>query len=218
MSNLLDNAIKNTTDNDDIRGTLQNPLVYGGAYRSTATLGGIGASAMVRLTNVASGAVAAGSEDAVNGSQLFSLTNRLDLDHLEKGGGLHQDDTPAVVPNKQVTDRFDGGGQRVTNVVAGEQNTDAVNVGQLNDSIKSAVKDNLQQAQSCTDQQIGKVHSEMDHDRKDAVGGTASAIAKLPQLFEREHGIRCCQFARIILRRYGRGLSILEFCLAGSGA
>jgi autotransporter adhesin len=60
----------------------------------------------------------------------------------------------------------------VTNVAAGTQGTDAVNVNQLNASSSSA----LRQANSYTDNKIDSV-------RKDSYGGTAAAlaVAGLPQ-------------------------------------
>ncbi|WP_233856821.1 YadA family autotransporter adhesin [Paraburkholderia sp. HD33-4] len=48
-------------------------VLYDNASHAIVTLGGVGASSAVALTNVAAGAITATSTDAVNGSQLFAL-------------------------------------------------------------------------------------------------------------------------------------------------
>jgi trimeric autotransporter adhesin len=65
--------------------------------------------------------------------------------------------------------------RQVTNVAAGTQDTDAVNVGQLNDAVG--------QANTYTNAQISGLRSDLDSVHKDANAGTASAIAmaNLPQ-------------------------------------
>ncbi len=49
-----------------------NAVMYDNAARSSVTLGGVGATAQVLLTNVAAGTLSATSTDAVNGSQLYA--------------------------------------------------------------------------------------------------------------------------------------------------
>jgi autotransporter adhesin len=56
-----------------IAGATANAVTYDDATHATVTLGGVGAAAPVTLTNVADGNVAAGSTDAVNGGQLYSV-------------------------------------------------------------------------------------------------------------------------------------------------
>jgi autotransporter adhesin len=65
--------------------------------------------------------------------------------------------------------------RQVTNVAAGTESTDAVNVGQLNDAVG--------QANNYTNTQINGLRSDVDGYRRDASAGTASAIAmaNLPQ-------------------------------------
>ncbi|WP_322075472.1 YadA family autotransporter adhesin, partial [Burkholderia cenocepacia] len=55
-----------------VSGATANAVVYDNAARSIVTLGGVGASAAVTLTNVAAGSLSASSLDAVNGSQLYA--------------------------------------------------------------------------------------------------------------------------------------------------
>ncbi|MEJ8795605.1 YadA family autotransporter adhesin [Trinickia caryophylli] len=171
----------------DTANALRDVVFYdSGKNHSTVTLGGVGAVSQVSLTNVAAGRIGANSTDAVNGSQLFSLTGR--VEKLEKRSPRRDesphDERPVVTPDKPIAKGLDGGRMRVTNVVDGVQNTDAANVGQLN----AAVEDNLRKAKSYTDEQVGKLQSKIDTDRKDAFGGTASAIAiaNLPQAYPGE--------------------------------
>ncbi|WP_199033466.1 hypothetical protein, partial [Ralstonia sp. ASV6] len=54
--------------------SVANAVQYDDSTHTKVTLGGVGASAPVTLTNVAAGAVNATSTDAINGSQLSSLS------------------------------------------------------------------------------------------------------------------------------------------------
>ncbi|KVN36127.1 adhesin [Burkholderia pyrrocinia] len=196
-------------------------IVYDDLTLGRATLGGLGGTL---LDNVAPGTVAAGSMQAVNGGQLFTIQQHIDsldtrLSNIELAGpgtappaGEHGNqlaqlgdgsgatgsnsmalgqgsnasgenslalgnnasasgqDSVAIGTNS-VADRDNtvsvgapGQERQITSVAAGTAPTDAVNVQQLND-------------------QIGSVRSDMDHYRRDASGGIASAvaIANLPQ-------------------------------------
>ncbi|CAB3810858.1 Autotransporter adhesin EhaG [Paraburkholderia fynbosensis] len=69
--------------------------------------------------------------------------------------------------------------RQVINVAAGTASTDAVNVGQLNASVSNT----LSQANSYTDSQVAGLRNSLDSYRRDADGGTATAmaVAGLPQ-------------------------------------
>jgi len=72
-----------------------------------------------------------------------------------------------------------GNERQVTNVAAGTATTDAVNVGQLNDSISAAVG-NLpagMTAKDYTDQQINSVQSSVNQVARNAYSGIAAATA-----------------------------------------
>ena len=156
-------------------GSTLDALVYdAGSNRSIVTLGGVGAASAVTMTNVAAGRIAADSTDAVNGSQLFQLSSRVDA--LSGSAGTGSGD---FAGSRGDSGAVDGGGQRVTNVAAGVADTDAANVGQLN----SAVDNGVQQANAYTNQQVNSLRSDVDGYRKDANAGSASAIAmaNLPQ-------------------------------------
>ncbi|MBB5447052.1 MULTISPECIES: YadA-like family protein [unclassified Paraburkholderia] len=52
-------------------------VLYDSATHNSVTLGGVGASSAVALTNVAAGTISATSTDAINGSQLFALETQI---------------------------------------------------------------------------------------------------------------------------------------------
>ena len=52
-------------------------VLYDSASHTSVTLGGVGATSAVALTNIAAGAITATSTDAVNGSQLFALETQI---------------------------------------------------------------------------------------------------------------------------------------------
>ncbi|CAG9269400.1 YadA-like family protein [Paraburkholderia caribensis] len=167
----------------DTEGRTQGAVVYDNAStRSSVLLGGINALEPVKITNLAAGRVSEGSSDAVNGGQLFELTGRVDT--LEKRSDVSKGQVHPT-GSRVVADQVDGGGRRIAHVDAGVTDTDAANVAQLN----SAVDAGVGKAKIYTDEQIGQVRSQMDHNRKDASGGSASAIAvsNLPQAYPGEN-------------------------------
>ncbi|WP_322051032.1 YadA family autotransporter adhesin [Paraburkholderia bannensis] len=58
-----------------LKSATQDDLKYDSSAHDSVTLGGVGASAPVALHNVANGSVTAASTDAVNGSQLYQVSN-----------------------------------------------------------------------------------------------------------------------------------------------
>jgi autotransporter adhesin len=188
------------------------------------------------LHNVAAGAVAAGSTDAVNGSQLYETnqqvaSNTTQIDALNNGeaGAFRSNNTsglaaPSATGDDAVAGGFgavasgshatalganasatgdnsvalgygsnDGGRsnvvsvgaagaeRQVTNVAAGTEDTDAVNLGQLD----SGLADTLHQANAYTDSRLNALDYDINQARRDADAGTASALAAaaLPQAF-----------------------------------
>ena len=73
------------------------------------------------------------------------------------------------------------------NVAAGVAPTDAVNVQQLNDGLKST----LASANAYTDQRIAGIQYDLSQVRRDSFAGTAGALAAagLPQAFEPGRGM-----------------------------
>ncbi|WP_420496917.1 YadA-like family protein [Sphingomonas sediminicola] len=106
--------------------TAANSVQYGGASQTSVTFGGAGGTV---LTNVAAGTVVAGSTDAVNGDQLFTLSQQVTgLANATANGVQYDDATQAQVTLGEAA------GTVVTNVAAGNiaaGSTDAVNGGQL---------------------------------------------------------------------------------------
>ena len=186
----------------------------------TNTVALIGAEdSPVTLTNVEDGTLAADSTDAVNGSQLFATnqqvaTNRVDIDQntadiediennlmgstvvaiqysdpdnpTESNGGTITNDVTLVGADDNMP-------IRVHNVAAGVAATDAVNVGQLQASMTSAMNNAVSQANDYTDNLFGSLSTriddiefDLDEAREEAFSGTASAlaVAGIPQTIE----------------------------------
>ncbi|WP_415765076.1 beta strand repeat-containing protein, partial [Paraburkholderia sp. J10-1] len=61
----------------NINGKLNDAVLYDSSAHNSVTLGGTGASAAVKLTNVANGTLSASSLDAVNGSQLYATNTNV---------------------------------------------------------------------------------------------------------------------------------------------
>ncbi|TCM14175.1 trimeric autotransporter adhesin [Novosphingobium sp. PhB165] len=80
-----------------------------------------------------------------------------------------------------------GGERRITNVAAGTNATDAVNVGQLNSRLTAT----LAQANSYTDNQIASIRFDLDDMRKRIDSGDArnAALGGIPQAFEPGQGL-----------------------------
>jgi len=173
----------------------------------TNTVAMIGAtSAPVRLTNVAAGTLAAGSTDAVNGGQLAATNaevarNRTDIDQNTANiAAINNNlsgsttvavqysdpDNPDVSNGGTVTNDVALVGADATapvalhNVAAGTRSTDAVNLGQVQSSLASAMAD----SRAYTDLRFNDLQAgiaQLDFDlaeaRRDAFAGTASAMA-----------------------------------------
>ncbi|MFR0692842.1 YadA-like family protein [Enterobacterales bacterium AE_CKDN230030158-1A_HGKHYDSX7] len=84
ITNLDGRTTKNTTDINtlntavtNISGLMGDAVMYDSAAHDKVTFGNAGTP--VQLTNVAAGALAAGSTDAVNGSQLFATNNQVNV-------------------------------------------------------------------------------------------------------------------------------------------
>lgn len=182
-----------------------DPSVVSDTPTNTAALIGAGGDT-VRLTNVAAGTIAAGSTDAVNGAQLAATNsevarNRTDIDqntadiaaiNNNLAGSTvvavqySNPDNPEVSNGGTVTNDVTLVGADATapvalhNVAAGTRSTDAVNLGQMQSSLASAMADN----RAYTDMRFGELQSgiaQLDFDlreaRQDAFAGTASAMA-----------------------------------------
>ncbi|WP_215228909.1 YadA family autotransporter adhesin [Erythrobacter sp. 3-20A1M] len=182
-----------------------DPTVASTTPTNTAALIGAG-DAPVRMTNVADGALAAGSTDAVNGSQLAATndrvaSNRTDIDQNTANiAALNNNIAGSTVVAVQYSDPDDpamSNGGTVTNdvalvgadatapvalhnVAAGTRANDAVNLGQVQNSLAAAMAD----SRAYTDLRFGDLQAgiaQLDFDlkeaRRDASAGTASAMA-----------------------------------------
>jgi autotransporter adhesin len=156
----------------------------GGTLTNDVTLVGA-AAAPVGLHNVAAGEVAAGSTDAVNGGQLAATNSAVAANGevAREARALGANSVQYDPGRGAVTLGGSGAGApvRVGNVAAGTSASDAVNVGQLNSAMNSAVA----QASAYTDLRVAALDFELDDLRRDSEAGTAGALAAaaLPQAF-----------------------------------
>ncbi|MCJ1888073.1 YadA-like family protein [Pseudomonas sp. LA21] len=103
---------------------------------STVSVGSVGNERTI--TNVAAGRLSAESTDAVNGSQLFASNQAIDnlninVDNLDKGAVKYDTNPDGTVNYNSVTLAGGTEGTTISNLAAGVNDTDAVNVSQLND-------------------------------------------------------------------------------------
>jgi trimeric autotransporter adhesin len=92
----------NTTVQNAITGGVPNLVQYDNAPHTMLTLGGVGASQPVTVTNLAAGAITQNSTDAINGSQMFALaaaTNKGFEDFGKGVGALAQSTADALGGN-----------------------------------------------------------------------------------------------------------------------
>ncbi|GAB2907687.1 trimeric autotransporter adhesin EhaG [Paraburkholderia jirisanensis] len=171
---------------DDINyntGNIGDVVMYDSSKHDTITLGGMAGGTMtapVTLTNVADGKK---QYDAVNFGQLSALQGQVtNLDNrvtVVEGQVINQGGGGSSWNN-------DAGGNKITNVAAGTETTDAVNVGQLNEAVAGAnsytdarIGDlpNGMSSKDYTDQRINSVQSQVNSVAKSAYSGIAAATA-----------------------------------------
>lgn len=189
-----------TTANQAAIATLDAAAVkYDNAAKTSVTLAGAGGT---RLTNVAAGTVAPGSSDAVNGAQL-AATNAQVTQNTTAITNITTNlrgSTVAVVQYSNADTPTTGNGGTITNdatlvgataapvalhnVAAGRGATDAVNLGQMQSQITSAMAaaqsysdSRLAAALSVVGSEFARVDFDLSELRKDAMSGVASAMA-----------------------------------------
>ncbi|MGA1797398.1 YadA-like family protein [Sphingomonas sp. 4RDLI-65] len=160
-----------------------------GARTNTVTLAGGNAAAPVTVGNVAAATLAAGSTDAVNGGQLYTTNQAVATAQGTADSALALGGNSVQYGPGRTNVTFNAGGTAtvLSNVAAGVSTTDAVNVGQLNSGINSAVT----QANSYTDGRIAALAFDLRSVRRDSYAGTSSALAAagLPQAYEAGKGM-----------------------------
>lgn len=160
-----------------------------GTRTNTVTLAGGNAAAPVAIGNVAAGTLAAGSTQAVNGEQLYTTNQAVATAQGTADSALALGSNSVQYGASRTNVTFNAGGAAtvLSNVAAGVSTTDAVNVGQLNSGINSAVT----QANSYTDGRIAALDFDLREVRRDSYAGTSSALAAagLPQAYEAGKGM-----------------------------
>ncbi|SFI00165.1 Autotransporter adhesin, partial [Collimonas sp. OK307] len=166
----------------DIVGALNNYVAYGLASPSSS-------SGELNIGNRQITGLAPGKNDtdAVNVEQLkAALANNNSGSSggggSGNGGGTSTGKNPVTYDDAgktSITANPGGAPAQLHNVANGVANNDAVNVGQLNTGISSAVS----QANSYTDGKLQNMQGNIDKNQHDADGGTAAAmaVAGLPQ-------------------------------------
>ncbi|MCD1279046.1 hypothetical protein DVY93_04650 [Psychrobacter sp. CCUG 69069] len=91
-TNLTDYAVDLSQDTKDSLIKADNSVQYNNLAKTSVTLGGMGSTSPVTLTNVAAGDISEASTDAVNGSQLFETNTK-----VNQGFGLKAADGQTVM-------------------------------------------------------------------------------------------------------------------------
>ncbi|MDF2811576.1 MAG: hemagglutinin family protein [Microvirga sp.] len=176
-------------------GTTINGVDYafaGTAPVGTVSVGGVGAERTI--TNVAAGQISASSTDAINGSQLYATNQAIEA--VETGIGelneftVKYDTNPDGTKSNTVT--LIGGDPNapvlISNVAAGVKDTDAVNVGQLNEGLGNTLVEansytnqvavqTLNQANAYTDYRFSQLNQDISAARTEARQGAAIGLA-----------------------------------------
>ncbi len=160
-----------------------------GTRTNTVTLAGGNAAAPVTIANVAAGTVAAGSTEAVNGGQLNATNQAVATAQTTANGALAMGTNSVQYSPGRGTVTFNDGGTATVlgNVGNGVSNTDAVNMGQMNAGMNTAVT----QARAYTDGRIAALDFDLRSVRRDSYAGTSGALAAagLPQAYEAGKGM-----------------------------
>ncbi len=178
----------------------------GATPTGTVSVGDVGKERTI--TNVAAGRVDENSTDAVNGSQLWG-TNKAVEDLANKVGDVGEVAKNAVVydtdsnGNRQNSISLAGGDPNapvvIHNVAAGTANTDAVNVGQLNNGLANTLTQSkaytdqvavgtLNQANSYTDSKFAGLQSDISSVRNEARQAAAIGLAAASLRYDNRPG------------------------------
>nr|WP_321955820.1 YadA-like family protein [Paraburkholderia bannensis] len=142
FSNLDGRTTANADAIKNLQAATADAVMYDSSAHDSVTFGGAGATTPVALHNVAAGALSATSTDAVNGSQLYA-TNQQVAQNTADISNMQGQVANGVQYDSSAHDSITLGGVGATtpvalhNVAAGTADTDAVNVGQMNDAIAS---------------------------------------------------------------------------------
>ncbi len=149
LSNLDGRTTANTDAISNLQAASADAVMYDSSAHDSVTFGGVGATTPVALHNVAAGVLSATSTDAVNGAQLYATNtqvaqNTTDIASLQSSVTNMQGQVANTISyDSSAHDSITLGGVGATtavslhNVAAGTADTDAVNVGQMNDALAS---------------------------------------------------------------------------------
>jgi|GEM_PF-677181 len=180
----------NTTSINNINGQLADAVMYDSSTHDKVTLGGTGATAPVQLTNVKNGDLSATSTDAVNGSQLYATNqqvaqNTTDISNISNQvnngtvGLVQQAAAGADLTVGKDTDGAavdfadkNGNTRTLKNVTAGVNDTDAVNMSQLNATNANVTQNTADIAGNTTS--INAINTQVTQNTSDIAGNTGA--------------------------------------------
>ncbi|WP_266167872.1 ESPR-type extended signal peptide-containing protein [Dyella subtropica] len=125
---------------DPVSGEVLSVLTYDGHDLSRATLGGTNGSI---IGNLAGGAIAYGSMEAVNGGQMYDMRQMLQgqIDSLDgRVGSIEQGVEDGTIGGGGDGPVSDNGGAPIHNVGDGVAASDAANVGQVTTQVNEAIE------------------------------------------------------------------------------
>ncbi|MGL5838938.1 MAG: beta strand repeat-containing protein, partial [Sphingorhabdus sp.] len=161
------------------RGGVQYVRDANGNPTNAVQLSGADNGQPVAVRNVAAGAVAANSTDAVNGGQLYAVQQT--VQQTSAGAVQYDRNTDGSIYRGAVSFGTPGTPVQLRNVAPAVVATDAVNLGQM----QSALASNLSSANAYTDAKINDLNFDLRNVAKRSYAGTASAIAlQAPALFD----------------------------------
>lgn len=162
----------------------------------TISIGSVGNERTI--TNVAAGRISADSTDVVNGSQLHATNQAVDaLDNI----AVKYDQNPDGTKSNTVTLHGGNPNQPVvlSNIAAGTKDTDAVNLGQLNEIlsgstnlpssyVENRINTAFEGAKNYTDQKFASLSGEIDDVRNDAHRAAAIGLAAASLRYDENPG------------------------------
>ncbi|WP_244195993.1 YadA family autotransporter adhesin [Paraburkholderia susongensis] len=172
----------------DLNGQMSNLNTHMSNVPSAS--GSDGAEVNAAMPGTGAGSTAAGAGAAASGDNATAVganAGATGVNSTAIGAGSQADNANSVALGQgSVTDRDNsvsvgsvGNERQITNVARGTESTDAVNVGQMQDSVAQGVS----QANAYTDQRIGVMDQQINDVARKSYSGSAAAMAmaNLPQ-------------------------------------
>ena len=169
----------------EVASAVQYETAANGAPTNRVVLASSADGSGTAVTNVAPGALSAGSHDAVNGSQLYETNQAVAAvrSTADEALALGQNSIRYDDASREVVTLAQGSAPvRLRNLAPGVESTDAASVGQLNAGLGRV----LSEAGAYTDLQVAALGFDLKQASRRAASGTsgALAVAGMPQPYE----------------------------------